>query len=101
MSIGWETALLIFALALGTYATRVGGYLLLSRFERLDPRVEAALDAVPAAVLTALVTPVAFASGVAESVATAVVIAAALWLPILPTLAIAACAVASLRALGF
>ena len=52
--------------ALATYATRIGGHLVLSRFRRIHPRVEAALDAVPAAVLTTLVAPAAFAAGPAE-----------------------------------
>ena len=47
--------------AVMTYATRVGGYLVLSRFERIPPRVEAALNAVPAAVMTTLFAPVALA----------------------------------------
>jgi uncharacterized membrane protein len=37
-----------------TYLARVGGHLVLSRFERIHPRVEAGLNAVPAAVLTTL-----------------------------------------------
>ena len=37
-----------------TYATRFGGHVILSRFKRINPRLEAALDAVPAAVITAL-----------------------------------------------
>lgn len=45
-----------------TFATRIGGYLVLSRFSSLPPRVEAAFDAVPAAVMAALVAP-AFVSG--------------------------------------
>ncbi len=52
--------------ALATYATRIGGHLVLSRFRRIHPRVEAALDAVPAAVLTTLGAPAAFAAGPAE-----------------------------------
>lgn len=44
--------------AVMTFATRVGGYLVLSRFERIPPRVEAALNAVPAAVMTTLFAPV-------------------------------------------
>ncbi len=43
-----------------TFATRAGGYLLLSRWERLPPRVEAALNAVPAAVMTTLFAPAIF-----------------------------------------
>ncbi len=49
------TIWIIIAGAVCTYLTRVGGHLILSRFERVHYRVEAALNAVPAAVLTAIV----------------------------------------------
>lgn len=58
--------------ALMTYLTRVGGHLVLSRFERIHPRVQAGLNAVPAAVLTTLVAPAATSAGPAELVALAV-----------------------------
>lgn len=48
---------IIAAGALVTYFTRIGGHLLMSRFHRIHPRIEAGLDAVPAAVLTTLVAP--------------------------------------------
>jgi uncharacterized membrane protein len=92
--------LLIVLLGVATYAMRIGGYLVLSRFERLDPRVEAALEAVPAAVLTALVAPVALATGLAETIAAAVTVVAALRLPILPTLLVGGACAALLRAAG-
>ena len=92
--------LVIVVLGLGTYAMRVGGHLILSRFARIPPRVEAALEAVPAAVLTAIVAPMAFTQGVAETLAALVTIAAALWLPILPVLVIATASVAGFRSLG-
>lgn len=94
------TILLIVALGLGTYVTRIAGHLVLSRFERLDPRVEAALHAVPAAVLTALVAPAVLAAGIADTIAAGVTILAAMRLPIMPTLLIAAVVVALLRAAG-
>ncbi len=55
--------------AIATYLTRVGGHLVLSRFERIHPRVEAGLNAVPAAVLTTLVAPAAASAGPAELIA--------------------------------
>lgn len=58
----------IAAAAILTYLTRVGGHLVLSRFERISPRVEAALDAVPVAVLTAIVVPVLLDGDAAERV---------------------------------
>lgn len=63
---------IIIAGAVATYLTRVGGHLVLSRFERLHPRVEAGLNAVPAAVLTTLVAPATLSAGPAELAALAV-----------------------------
>ena len=63
---------IIVAGAIVTYITRIGGHLVLSRFERVHPRVEAALNAVPAAVLTTLVAPATLNAGPAELIALAV-----------------------------
>ena len=49
-----STIWIILAGAAMTYLTRIGGHLVLSRFEHIHPRVEAGLNAVPAAVLTTL-----------------------------------------------
>jgi uncharacterized membrane protein len=57
---------IILAGAVLTYATRAGGHLILSRFERVHPRVEAGLNAVPAAVLTTLVAPSLVTGGLPE-----------------------------------
>jgi uncharacterized membrane protein len=100
MSAHLPTVLLILALAVGTYLTRIGGHLVLSRFQRLNPRAEAALDAVPAAVITALVAPAVLAAGIGDAIAAAVTIVLALRLPMIPTLIIAAVTVSVLRALG-
>lgn len=51
---------IILAGAFVTYLTRIGGYLILSRFDRIHYRVEAGLNAVPAAVLTTLFAPAAY-----------------------------------------
>lgn len=59
---GW----IILAGAAVTYLTRIGGHLVLSRFERIPPRLEAALNAVPAAVLTTLVAPALLNAGPLE-----------------------------------
>ena len=45
-----------------TYLTRIGGYVLMTRFKTIPPRLEAGLNAVPVAVLTTLVAP-AFVQG--------------------------------------
>lgn len=66
------TIWIILAAAVATYLTRIGGHVVLSRFERIHPRVEAGLNAVPAAVLTTLVAPAALSAGPAEMIALAV-----------------------------
>ena len=60
------TVWIILAGAVATYLTRIGGNLIISRFETLHPRVEAGLNAVPAAVLTTLVAPEMLHAGPAE-----------------------------------
>jgi uncharacterized membrane protein len=100
MSEQLSSFLLIALLGVATYAMRIGGYLVLARFERLDPRVEAALDAVPASVITAIVAPVAFVTGPAETIASAVVMVVALRVSIMPTLLVGAAVIIALRAAG-
>jgi len=53
---------IILAAALATFLTRIGGYVMITQMKRIPPRMEAALNAVPAAVLSTLVAP-AFISG--------------------------------------
>lgn len=52
--------LLIAAAAVATFLTRICGYVLVKRLKTMPPRLEAALNAVPAAVLTTLVAPAFF-----------------------------------------
>jgi uncharacterized membrane protein len=80
-----------------TYLTRVGGHLVLSRFAVLHPRVEAALNAVPAAVLTTLVAPAAVTEGWREALTLAIVALAALRLPMLGTFALGWVLIVALR----
>lgn len=61
-----ETVGIIVAGALATFAIRYGGYAILSRFKRLPPRVDAGLNAVPAAVLAAIIAPAIAEGGLAE-----------------------------------
>ena len=82
----WTAYGLIVTLGLVTYGTRIGGHLILSRFGRLNPRLEAALDAVPAAVMTAIVAPMVLATGPMESIAAAIAVLAALRLSMHATL---------------
>jgi len=62
---------IIFAGAVLTYLTRIGGYYVISRFERIHPRVEAGLNAVPVAVLTTLFAPAVMEGGPVEWIALA------------------------------
>ena len=87
----------ILAGAFLTYLTRIGGHLILSRFETIHPRVEAALNAVPAAVLTTLVAPAALTQGWPETVTLIVAALAALYLPLLGMFALGWVVIVALR----
>ncbi|RUM24312.1 AzlD family protein [Rhizobium vallis] len=63
MAFDLHMALVILAAAVVTFATRIGGYILITRMKSIPPRMEAALNAVPAAVLTTLVAPAFFIGG--------------------------------------
>lgn len=69
---GSQTWLVIAGAAIATYVTRFAGYAILTRFHRLHPRVEAALNAVPAAVLSTIVAPGLLTGGPSELAALAV-----------------------------
>lgn len=88
---------LIITLAAVTYATRFGGHVILSRFKRINPRLEAALDAVPAAVITALVAPAAFMTGPAEFVGAAMAMILSFRFSMLSVVVVATSTVALLR----
>lgn len=55
--------MLILSAAVATYLTRIGGYILITRMNTIPPRLQAALNAVPAAVLTTLWAPAFFTEG--------------------------------------
>ncbi len=94
----WLIILLAGAL---TYLTRVGGHLVLARIGRIPPRLEAALNAVPAAVLTTIVTPVLVSGGWPERIAILVCLILSLRLPLIAVVAIGTGMVAAARAAGF
>ncbi len=71
-----DLALAVLALAAASYACRAGGFLLM-RFVRITPRIEAALRAVPLAVMVGIVTPSA-ASGRLPELAALVAVAIAM-----------------------
>lgn len=92
-----STIWIILGGAVLTYLTRIGGHLVLSRFERIHPRVEAGLNAVPAAVLTTLWAPALFNGGVAEVVAMIVGGAVAFRAPLIPVVVSGALTLVLLR----
>ncbi len=95
--VSFETATLlaIAAMAAATYATRVAG-LMFARHIPDRGRARAALDALPPAVLTAVIAPAATA-GPAEIVAAALTILAATRLPLLAVVAVGVGSVTVLR----
>ena len=89
----------IMAMAVATYLTRIAGYWLVRRFT-LSGRIAAGLEAVPGAILIALIAPAALATGIAESAAAgAAVVVAVLRGPMLVAVASSAGVAAALRAL--
>ena len=98
MTVDPVTLTAILAMAVVTYATRMAGIALAGRL-RLRGRARAAFDAIPAAVLTAVIAPVAVATGPAETLAALATALAALRLPLVATVAFGAGAVALLRLL--
>jgi uncharacterized membrane protein len=96
MSIDGAALAAILGMATATYVTRVLG-LWLVRLVRVRGRVKAALDAVPPAILMAVIAPTVLATGVAETGAAAVTAVAALRFPLLAAVATGVAAVVALR----
>jgi len=65
-----------------TYGARAGGFWFVQRFP-VGPRLKAGLEAVPLAVLTAIIAPTVLATGPAESLAAAATLLLAWRLPVL------------------
>jgi uncharacterized membrane protein len=86
----------IVGMALVTYAIRVSGLALAFRL-RLSPRATEAFEAVPAAVLTAVIAPTVLLSGRPETIAAAVTALAASRLPLIVTVIIGVATLVVLR----
>ncbi|MDC0739645.1 AzlD domain-containing protein [Cognatishimia sp. SS12] len=82
-----------------TYLTRSGGYLIMAMFGTVHHRVQAALDVVPIAVLSALVSPWMVSGSVVDAVVIALVCLLSLRLPLLPSVILGTIAVAFMRQL--
>ncbi|WP_181702533.1 AzlD family protein [Chthonobacter albigriseus] len=96
MSIDPINLLAIVAMGVATYLTRISGLFLADRLPRTG-RIRVALDALPPAVLTAVVAPAVLA-GPAEAIAGLITVLAAFRLPLIAVVAIGVGSVAALRA---
>jgi uncharacterized membrane protein len=99
MTLDPHNLLAILGMAIATYATRLAGLALAGRFQ-LSPRAQAAFDAIPPAVLVAVIAPSALATGWPETVAALLAALAATRLPLLGVVAVGVAAVVALRALA-
>lgn len=95
-----ETPAVLTILGMGavTYLTRIGGALLM-RNRTLGLRMTAALNAVPPAILTAIIAPAVLSSGPAEAIAGAITAVAAFRLPLLLTITLGTGSLVLLRML--
>ena len=91
-------AVTILLMATSTYLTRIGGYLFL-RERSFGPRMTKVLETTPGCVLITVVAPNFVTGRPADIVALAVGIAAAIRLPILPTVALTVGSAGLLRAI--
>ena len=97
MTLHFTTLLAILGMALATYATRLAG-LFLMRHVNVKGRTKAAFDALPPAILMAVIAPTILATGVAETIAAAITAASAyLRLPMIVTVLIGMASVVLLR----
>ncbi|APG90509.1 AzlD family protein [Sinorhizobium americanum] len=98
MTLDPDTLLAIIAMAAATVLTRIAG-LLVIRFVAIGPQQKRALEAIPPAVLMAVIAPTALVTGLAETLATVATALAAMRLPLLAAVAIGVLVVAIARAL--
>lgn len=87
----------IAAMAIATVATRLAGLFVPAGFARRG-RLQSAFEAMPVAVLVAIVAPTVLATGWPETLAALLVIFAAWRLPLLAVVAIGVIAAAAVRA---
>ena len=96
-TVHFTTLLAIIGMGLATYSTRLSG-LLLMRGVVVQGRLKTALDAVPPAVLVAVITPTIFMTGKAETLAAVVTALTAFFrLPLLAVIFIGVASVVGFR----
>lgn len=96
MTTSTATLLAILGMAAVTFACRISGLFLGARF-RPQGRLRAAFDAIPPAVLTAVIAPTVLLTGPAETIASAIAVWVAYRLPMLATIVLGVAAVVALR----
>jgi len=96
MTVDLDTLLAILAMAAATIATRIAG-LVLIRYVTIGENQKRALEAIPPAVLMAVIAPTALVTGPAETIAAAATAVAATRLPLLASVAVGVVSVALLR----
>jgi uncharacterized membrane protein len=96
MTLDPATLRAILVMAAATIATRITG-LIFYRFVTLGPRQTRAMQAIPPAVLMAVIAPTALATGPAESLAAAITAVAATRLPLLMSVCLGIVTVAGMR----
>ena len=96
MNLDTTTLIAILAMAVVTYLTRIAGLFVADRLV-LTGRAKAAFDAIPPAVLVAVIAPTALTTGWAEAIAAAITAVAAFRLPLLATVAVGVVSVVALR----
>ena len=92
--------IVILAMAVITYLTRLGGVFISRRLAGMDARMRAAFEAIPPVVLISVVAPSMLTEGPAETLASAIAIVAALRLPLIAVILIGTLAVVLLRLAG-
>ncbi|MCC0055687.1 MAG: AzlD domain-containing protein [Rhodobiaceae bacterium] len=100
MNVDSVNLIVILAMAVITYLTRLGGVFISRRLAGMDARMRAAFEAIPPVVLIAVVAPSMLTEGVAETAASAIAIVAALRLPLIAVILIGTLAVVLLRLAG-
>ncbi|MFQ6159257.1 AzlD family protein [Sinorhizobium meliloti] len=96
MTLDPHTLLAILAMAVATVLTRIGG-LVLIRFVTIGQKQKRALEAIPPAVLMAVIAPTALVTGPAETLATLATALVATRLPLLAAVAAGVIVVAVAR----
>ena len=96
MTIDLDALLAIVAMAAATIATRIAG-LVLIRYVTIGENQKRALEAIPPAVLMAVIALTALVTGPAETIAAAATAVAATRLPLLASVAVGVISVALLR----